>query len=354
MNMQQCFCFYASRSTRDLFHFVDIRSPRRLIAAAVLGLAMLLPDARAQTTSTDSGRAYPDKPLRLVVPYAPGGTSDIVARLIAAPLWNLIGQPVIADNRPGAGSNIGTEIVAKAAPDGYTLLMATPALASNPALYSKVNWDPIASFAPVTLVGEVPVVLVVNPGFAPKTVREVIALAKAQPGKINFGSSGNGGIGHLVGEHFKSMAGIDMTHVPYKGNGPALIDLMAGVLNLTFSDLAGASPFMKAGKLRPLAIASAKRSPRVPDLPTMSEAGVPGFQASSWFAVFVPANTPRPIVSKLNADIVRVVQAPELRDRLTGLGFEVVGGKPEELSAFLKAEITKWTKVIRDSGAKVD
>ena len=314
-------------------------------AAVALALAAALP-ARAQT--------YPEKPIRLVIGYAPGGTADIVARLIAAPLSTVIGQQVIADNRPGAGSNIGTEIVARAAPDGYTLFMATPAISSNPALYRKVSWDPVASFAPVTLVGEVPVVLVVHPSLSAKSVRDLITLAKAQPGKLNFGSSGNGGIGHLVGEHFKSMAGVDMTHVPYKGNGPALIDLMAGVLSLAFSDLAGASPFMKTGKLRPLAIASAKRSPTVPDLATMSEAGVPGFQASSWFAVFAPANTPRPVITKLNADIVKVVHAPELRDRLTGLGFDVVGGKPEELGTFLKVEIVKWTKVIRDSGAKVD
>ena len=315
-------------------------------AAVAVALAAALP-ARAQTT-------YPEKPIRLVIGYAPGGTADIVARLIAAPMSTVIGQQVIADNRPGAGSNIGTEIVARAAPDGYTLFMATPAISSNPALYGKVSWDPVASFAPVTLVGEVPVVLVVHPSLSAKSVRDLIALAKAQPGKLNFGSSGNGGIGHLVGEHFKSMAGVDMTHVPYKGNGPALIDLMAGALSLAFSDLAGASPFMKTGKLRPLAIASAKRSPTAPDLATMSEAGVAGFQASSWFAVFAPANTPRPVINKLNADIVKVVHAPELRDRLTGLGFDVVGGTPEELGAFLKAEIVKWTKVIRDSGAKVD
>ena len=320
----------------------------KLIGAAALVVAALAAPltARAQT--------FPERPIRLVVPYAPGGTSDIVARLIAAPLSNLIGQQVIADNRPGAGSNIGTEIVARAAPDGYTLLMATPALSSNPALYAKVNWDPIASFTPVTLVGEVPVVLVVHPSLSAKSVRDLIALAKAQPGKLNFGSSGNGGIGHLVGEHFKSMAGVDMTHVPYKGNGPALIDLMAGVLNLAFSDLAGASPFMKAGKLRPLAIASARRSATVPNLATMSEAGVPGFQASSWFAVFAPAGTPRAVIAKLNADIVKVIHAPELRERMSGLGFDVVGGKPEELAAFLKAEIVKWAKVIKDSGAKVD
>ena len=312
----------------------------------VLVLTVLVPAARAQS--------YPDKPIRLVIGYAAGGTADIVARLIAAPLSNALGQQVIADNRPGAASNIGMEFVAKAPPDGYTLLMSTPAISSNPTLYGKVPWDPIASFAPVTLVGEVPVVLVVHPSLPAKSVRELIALAKAQPGKLNFGSSGNGGIGHLVGEHFKSMTGINMTHVPYKGNAPALIDLMAGALDLAFSDLAGASPHMKSGKLRPLAIASAKRSPTLPDLPTMSEAGVPGFQASSWFAVFAPAGTPRPVIDRLNTEIVKVVRAPELRDRMTGLGFDVVAGKPEELGAFLKTEIVKWTKVIKDSGAKVD
>ncbi len=312
----------------------------------VLGLTMLVPAARAQT--------WPEKPIRLVVGYAAGGTADIVARLIATPLSSALGQQVIADNRPGAASNIGMELVAKAPPDGYTLLMSTPAISSNPTLYGKVPWDPIASFAPVTLVGEVPVVLVVHPSLPVKSVRELIALAKAQPGELNFGSSGNGGIGHLVGEHFKSMTGIRMTHVPYKGNGPALIDLMAGALDLAFSDLAGASPYMKSGKLRPLAIASAKRSPTVPDLPTMGEAGVPGFQASSWFAVFAPAGTPRPVIDRLNTEIVKVVRAPELRDRMTGLGFDVVAGKPEELGAFLKTEIVKWTKVIKDSGAKVE
>jgi tripartite-type tricarboxylate transporter receptor subunit TctC len=234
------------------------------------------------------------------------------------------------------------------------LLIGTPALSSNPALYGKVNYDPIASFAPVTLLTEIPIVLVVHPGVPVKSVRELIALAKAQPGKLNFGSSGNGGIGHLVGELFKSSTGVEMVHVPYKGNGPALVDLMAGALNMTFSDIAGASPYIKAGKMRPLAITTARRSAMLSEVPTMTEAGVPGFQASSWFAIFAPARTPKAIIDKLNADILQVLRMPEVRERLTGLGFDVVGGTPEELATFLKAEIAKWTRVVKDSGAKVD
>ncbi len=309
-------------------------------------LLPFIPGAKAQQ--------YPDKPVRLVVPFAPGGTSDLLARIIAAPLWQSLGQPVVADNRPGAGSNIGAEIVANANPDGYTLLMGTPALASNPALYGKVKYDPVRSFEPVTLVAEVPVVLVVHPGVPAKSISELIALAKAQPGKLNFGSSGYGGIGHLVGESFKSATGVNIVHVPYKGNGPALVDLMAGVLTLTFSDLAGASPYIKAGRMRPLAIASARRTPSMPELPTMSEAGVPGFQAASWFAVFATGGTPKPVVNRLSAEIVKIIRTPDVRERLNGLGFDVVGNTPEELAAFLKLEIAKWTRVVKESGAKID
>lgn len=322
--------------------------PKRLSLALLFTVALLrtMPDACAQN--------YPDRPLRLVVPFATAGTSDILARFIAPPLWAAIGQPVVVDNRPGAGSNVGNEIVAKAAPDGYTLLMATPALASNQALYGKLNYDPVAGLAPVTLVAEIPIALVVHPSMPTKSVRELIALAKAQPGKLNFGSSGNGGIGHLVGEMFKSATGVNMVHVPYKGNGPALVDLMSGVLNLTFTDIAGGMPYIKAGKMRPLAITSRHLSAMLPEVPTMIGAGVPGFEATTWFAVFATGGTPQPIVNRLNAEIVKAIHTPELRHRLTGLGCEVVGNKPEELAAFLKAEIAKWSKVVKESGAKID
>ncbi len=319
--------------------------PKHLALTLLFAFAAL-PHAGAQS--------YPDKPVRMVVPFAAGGTSDILARFVAPPLTAALGQTVIVDNRPGAGSNLGSEIVAKAPPDGYTLIMATPALASNQALYGKLNYDPVNGFAPVTLVAEIPIALVVHPSMPTKTVKELIALAKANPGKLNFGSSGNGGIGHLVGEMFKSATGINMVHVPYKGNGPALIDLMSGVLNLTFTDIAGGMPYIKAGKMRPLAIASAKRSSQLPAVPAMIEAGVPGFVATTWFAVFATGGTPQPIVNRLNSEIVKSLQQPEMREKLTGLGCEVVGNKPEELAAFLRAETTKWAKVIKESGAKVD
>ena len=311
-----------------------------------IALLRVMPDARGQT--------YPERPLRLVVPFATGGTSDILARFVAPPLWNAIGQPVVVDNRPGAGSNVGNEIVAKAAPDGYTLIMATPALASNQALYGKLTYDPVASFSPITLVAEIPIALVVHPSMPTKSVRELITLAKAQPGKLNFGSSGNGGIGHLVGEMFKSATGVNMVHVPYKGNGPALVDLMSGVLNLTFTDIAGGMPYIKAGKMRPLAIASKRRSALLSDVPTMIEAGVPGFEATTWFAVFATGGTPQPIINRLNAEIVKSLNTVEIRERLMGLGCEVVGNKPEELAAFLKSEIAKWSKVVKESGARID
>ena len=298
--------------------------------------------------------SYPNHPLRLVVPFATGGTSDILARFVAPPLWAALGQPVVVDNRPGAGSNVGNEIVAKASPDGYTLIMATPALASNLALYGKLNYDPVKDFAPVTLVAEIPIALAVNPAVPAKSVRELIALAKAQPGKLNFGSSGNGGIGHLVGEMFKSATGVNMVHVPYKGNGPALVDLMGGALNLAFTDIAGGMPYIKAGKIRALGIASKARSAQLPDVPTMIEAGVPNFEATTWFAVFATGGTPKPVIDKLNTEIVKALRAPEMRDKLVGLGCEVIANKPEELAAFFRNEMAKWTKVIKESGARVE
>lgn len=316
------------------------------ILAGTTAVLCGIPAAMAQT--------FPERPIRLVVPYAPGGTSDILGRLIAQPLRNLLGQSIVVDNRPGAASNVGSEIVAKSAPDGYTLLLGTPALSSNPTLYGKVNYDPIKSFAPITLLAEVPIALVVHPALPVKSVRDLVALAKAEPGKLNFGSSGNGGIGHLVGELFRSSTAIDMVHVPFKGNGPALVALMSGSIDLTFSDIAGASPYIKSGKMRPLAITSARRSSIFPELPTMAEAGVPGFVASSWFAIFATAGTPGPAVDRLNQATVSVLRSPEISERMTGLGFEVVGNQPEELRAFLESEIAKWSKVVKESGARVE
>lgn len=304
--------------------------------------------------AAEQAAAFPSKPLRFVVPFAVGGTSDIVARLLAPKVWELLGQPVVADNRPGAGSNIGTDLVAKASPDGYTLLIGTPALASNPALYGKLPFDVQRDLAPVTLLAEIPIVLVVHPSMPARSVKELVAQAKAQPGKFNFGSSGNGGIGHLVGEMFKSAVQVQMTHVPYKGNGPALVDLMAGVLSLTFSDISGALPFVQAGKMRALAVTNTARARQLPDVPTMAEAGVAGFQASSWFAVFTTGGTPAPVIDKLNGAFVKVLQMPDIRERLVGMGFAVSGGTPADLAAFMRTETVKWTRVVKESGARID
>ncbi len=317
---------------------------RTVVLALVLSAAPLA--AFAQT--------YPDKPVRIVVPYAAGGTSDILPRIIGPPLAELLGQPVVIENRPGAGSNIGADLVAKSPPDGYTLLMATPALASNPALYDKLPFDPLRDLAPVTLVTEIPIVLIVHPSTKAKTVGELIADAKAEPGRLSFGSSGNGGIGHLIGEKFKTAAQIDMLHVPYRGNGPALNDLVAGRLTMLFSDIAGALPYIANGQARPLAITSARRSSALPQVPTMVEAGVARFEATSWFGIFAPAGTPKPILDRLASETTKAIRAPQTGKRLTELQFELVGNAPDEFGAYFRREIDTWTSVVKASGAKVD
>ncbi len=294
---------------------------------------------------------YPNKPIRLVVSASAGGTSDILARLVVPKVSQALGQPIVVDIRPGAGGNIGADMVAKAAPDGYTLLMNYPAFTSNQAFYGNLPFDPAKDFSPITLLVEMPVVVVVNPNLPVNSLQDLIALAKRQPGKLNFGSSGNGGVGHLVGEMFNSAADVKMVHVPYKGNGPALVDVVTGVLSLTFSDIAGALPHINNGKMRPLAIAADKRSVKLPNVPTMSEAGLPGFKASSWFGIVTTAGTPQPIVNRLNAEFTKALHSQELRDRLTEMSFVVAGNSTTEFAEFLRAETAKWVKVIKDTGA---
>ncbi len=298
---------------------------------------------------------YPTKPIRLVVPFPPGGATDILARAVGQRLTEVWGQSVVIDNRPGAGGNIGTELVAKSAPDGYTLEMGTVGThAINASLYSKLPYDHVKDFVPVILVAGVPNVLVVNPSLPVSSVAELIAYAKANPGKLNFASSGNGTSIHLSGELFKTMAGVQITHVPYKGSAPALQDLLGGQVQLMFDNLPPSLPNIKAGKLKALAVTSATRAPALPDVPTMAEAGLPGFEASSWFGILAPAGTPPAIVAKLNAEIAKWLASPEAQEKLLALGANPAGGTPEDYAKHIAAETSKWAKVVKESGAKVD
>ena len=300
-------------------------------------------------------QSYPTKPIRLVVPFPPGGATDILARAVAVKLTDTWGQPVVVDNRPGAGGNIGSELVAKAAPDGYTLEMGTVGThAINASLYAKMPYDHVKDFAPVILVAGVPNVLVVNPSLPVNSVQELIAYAKANPGKLNFASSGSGTSIHLSGELFKVMAGVQMTHIPYKGSAPALQDLIGGQVQLMFDNLPPSLPQIKAGKLRALAVTSATRSPALPDTPTIAESGLPGYEASSWFGVLAPAGTPPAIIAKLNAEIGAWLATPEAKEKMLALGANAAGGTPEDFAKHIAAETAKWQKVVKESGAKVD
>lgn len=306
-------------------------------------------------TSLAFAQSYPNKPVRMVVPFPPGGTTDILARAVGQKLSESWGQLVVIDNRPGAGGNIGTDIVAKSAPDGYTLLMGTVGTHSiNASLYAKLPFDPINDFVPVTLVASVPNVLVVNSTVDSKSVKDLIALAKSKPGQLTFASSGNGTSIHLAGELFKSMTGTAMLHIPYKGSAPAITDLLGGQTNMMFDNLPSAMPHIKSGKLRALAVTSASRSPALPDTPTIAETGISGYEASSWFGVLAPAGTPKEVVARIHADIVKALSAPEIKERLSGQGAEPVGNTPEQFAQHIKTETVKWAKVVKDSGAKVD
>jgi tripartite-type tricarboxylate transporter receptor subunit TctC len=318
-------------------------------ARRVLLLAVLAVAAPAQAQS------YPDKPIKLVVPFAPAGATDVLARIVGQKLSELEKQPVIVDNRAGAGGNIGSDAVAKAAPDGYTLLMgAVGTHAINVSLYKKMPYDPVKDFIPVVLVATVPNVLVVPASLPVNSVKELIAYGKANPGKLNFGSSGNGTSIHLSGELFKSMTGMDMQHVPYKGSGPATVDLLSGQVQMMFDNLPSAMPNIKSGKLKALAVTSAKRSPSLPDVPTIAEAGVPGYEAPSWFGILVPKGTPPEIVAKLNTDINKILAMPDTKKKFLEQGAEPAGGTPEQFAALINSEIPKWAKVVKASGAQID
>jgi tripartite-type tricarboxylate transporter receptor subunit TctC len=318
------------------------------IAFAIACVVAAVPfDAAAQS--------YPAKPIRFVAPFPPGGSADTIGRLLAEALAKRLGQPVLVENRPGAGGNIGVDLVAKSPPDGYTIgIGAAGALVINQSLMGKLPYDPLKDLAPVSKLADIPIVLAAAAATPAASVGEVIAVAKAKPGVLSFASAGNGTAMHLSGELFKLMAGVDIVHIPYKGSGPATTDLVAGQVPLAFVDLASALPQIRAGRIRGLGVASGKRTITAPDLPTIAESGVPGYDAVGWFGVIAPAGTPREVVARLNAEIVRAMALAEVRERALAVGAEPSTTTPEEFAAFIAAEIPKWERVVKASGAKVN
>jgi tripartite-type tricarboxylate transporter receptor subunit TctC len=301
-----------------------------------------------------NAQAFPNKGLRLVVPFPPGAGTDMFARVLALKLSESMGQPVVVDNRPGGGAIIGTDIVAKSPPDGYTLLLSTTSHAINPSVYSKLPYDTLRDFATVTQVATVPTVLVVHSSLPVTTAQDLVAFARSRPGELNVGSAGSGTVFHLAAELFKSMAGIDMVHVPFKGGAAALAALLANQVNVLFETSLTVGPQVKAGKLRPLAVGSSKRSSAMPELPTLAESGFPGFSAENWYGVYVPAGTPREIVKRLNHDIVNALSQPDVRERFESQGAELIGNTPEQHEEFLKVEMAKWARIARLANAHAD
>ena len=308
--------------------------------------------ALVMTAGAASAQTYPTKAVRLVVPFLAGGSTDIVGRTVAQKLSEMWGQQAFVDNRPGGGTTIGTEMVAKAAPDGYTLLVTPAPFTINPSLLTKLPYDALTDFTPITLINTTPLVMVVNPGVPAKNVKELIALAKAKPGKLNFGSSGTGGSNHLAGELFDAMAGVEMVHIPYKGNAGALTDIVGGHLDVVYNGITSAVALIRGGKLRALAVTSLQRSAALPDVPTLDESGLKGFEAVAWNGLSAPAKTPRDVIMKINADVIKIVNSPELKERLKADGSDPVGNSPEQYAAFLRNEIAKWAKVIKFAGVK--
>ena len=318
----------------------------------ILSTALVFLVLGASTTAAAQNK-YPSKPIRLIVPVAPGGGTDFIARLLGQKLNEAWGEPVIVDNRPGAAGNLGVEIAAKAVPDGYTVVIPITSFPINPSLYAKLPFDTVRDFAPITLVASAPLLLVVNPKLQVNSVKELIALAKAKPGALNFANSGSGTTAHLAGEMFKRMGAVDIVSVPYKGGGPAVIDLIAGNVQMYFSTIPAALTQVKAGRLRALAVTGGKRMSEISDIPTVSESGLPGFEVVAWFGMFAPARTPQPVVRKLNAELVRILNASEVREKMAGHGLIPGGNTPEQLGSFLKAEIAKWSKVIMDANIRI-
>ena len=320
----------------------------RLALAATLAFAAVAPQIAI-------AQAYPTKPVRLIVPYAPGGATDIISRAAAIELSRTLGQVVTVDNRPGAGGNLGSEMAARSAPDGYTMLMTASSLHGiTPFLYSKLTYDPNKDLVPVIVLAQFSNVLVVNPAVKANSVKELIALARAQPGKLAYASSGAGSSIHMSGEMFNHRLGLDITHIPYKGSGPAVTDLMGGQVQMMFDNIPSSISHIRSGKLRALATTGAKRAAALPDLPTIAEAGVPGYESGAWFGLAVPAGTPREIIDRLNAEGQKATKSPEFVKRMSDLGYEIVGGTPVQMSEMIQDEIKRWGPIVKASGAKVD
>ena len=312
-------------------------------------IVMLLCLALVGFAQPSLAQNYPSKPIHLIVGFAPGGPNDIVARVVAQKLSTNVGVPVTVDNKPGADSMIGTQQTAKSAPDGYTISMISASATIHPSVYENIPYEITKDFSPITVIAASPFVLVVNAALPVKSVKELVAYAKGRPGQLNFASSGLGGSLHLAGELFKELAQIDMNHVPYKGGAPAATDVVSGQVQLMFSPIGVVMPFVKTGKLRALAVTSAKRWPTLPDLPTMIESGVAGYEASGWYALVAPAKTPAPIINRLNQEIVRSLTQPDVRQQLANFDLEPVGSTPEEMARHLSVEVVKWEKVSRDA-----
>jgi tripartite-type tricarboxylate transporter receptor subunit TctC len=318
-------------------------------------IRLLLPLAALLCSGTALAQAYPSKPVRLLVPFAPGGTTDVLARLMGQKLSESLGQQFVIENRPGAGGNIGTELAVRSPADGYTLVMSFDGtMAINPSIYRKLTYDAQKDLAPVANVAQVPLLIVVHPAVPAASIAEFVALAKANPKRINYSSAGHGSTGHLTGELFAARAGIEMVHISYKGGGQAVQDLLGGQIQMLVTALPTVEGHLKGGKLRALAFTSAKRVPGAPAVPTLAESGYAGFDVLSWYGILAPAGTPREIVGRLNAEINRVLSSPEVRERLAGLGAEPTGGTPEQFAATIRADTARWAKVVADAAIRID
>jgi tripartite-type tricarboxylate transporter receptor subunit TctC len=323
---------------------------KRALGLLALGLGAIVAPGLARAQPAD----WPARPIRFILPFPPGGGTDILGRLIAERLTAGLGQPVVTENRGGAGGNLGAEAAAKSPPDGYTIVLVAPSLAISPSLYSKLNYDPVKDFAPVSLVATVPNVMITNPSVPAATLREFIALAKSKPGEMNFGSGGSGTSNHLAGELFNIVAGVKLVHVPYKGVNLAMNDVLSGRVQLVFIGIPAAAPHIKAGKLRALALAAPQRSAVLPDVPTADEAGLPKFEVTTWYGILAPAGTPRPVVARLNGELGRIMHSSEMKERLDALATDPVTGTPEEFAELIRREIAKWGEVVREAGLKAD